>query len=105
MNLQGKNGLIAIGASIILLVGVLFVLFRTTLGERPHNVSPDNAPGYARQSGMTPTGGAPAGPRGAPGGVPSPYGEPPVNTGASTGTPSYGQTPGGGGTEPGRAPQ
>src|SRR5687768_3120150 len=97
MNFQGKTGLIAIGASILLLVGVMFVLFRTTLGERPHNVSPDNAPDYAKQSGMTKTGGAPTGPRAAP------YSQPPNSMADPRGGSSYGGPAGG--NEPGRAPQ
>jgi hypothetical protein len=63
MNLEGSKGIVAVGFAIVALVGVLFFLYRTTMGGPAQRISPDNAPDYAKQSGRTDTGGAPNGPR------------------------------------------
>jgi hypothetical protein len=74
MNLQGKVGPIAVGAVIVLLAGLMFFLYRTTTGEQPHNVSPDNMPDYVKKGRATQPG--------APGG--SPYGAVPKTSAGGT---------------------
>ena len=72
MSLKENAGPIAIAAAVVVLAGLLFFLTRTQLAERPHNVSRDNAPAYAKQSGMVETGGTPTRPRTGPaGGAPT----------------------------------
>jgi hypothetical protein len=59
MKLEGSKGIAAIGLAVVVLVGLLFVMYRTTLAGPSQRISPDNAPDYAKRSGMTQTGGAP----------------------------------------------
>jgi hypothetical protein len=77
MNLQAKAGPAAVVVGLIVVVGVLVFLFRGVVAGPAHNVSPDNAPDYARQSGMTETGGTPTAPR-------APYGPGAAGAGGNT---------------------
>ena len=84
-------GPIAIIGVVVLLVGLLFVLFRTTFSGPAHNVSKDNAPDYAKKSGMVESGGNATNPQAAleamKGGGGAPYGGQGAGRGAPYGGP------------------
>jgi hypothetical protein len=57
MELKGTTGIAAAVAAVVVLVGVLFFLGKTVMGEPPNDVSADKAPAYARERGMLPASG------------------------------------------------
>lgn len=99
MNAKENVQPFAIAGAVVVLVGLLFFLFRANFGSQPHNVSPENAPDYAKKSGMVQTGGTPTNPQAAMpaavGGDQTPYGQTPSGhpsaNGPASGQPAYGR--------------
>jgi hypothetical protein len=98
MEIKGTSGIAAAVAAIVVLVGVLFFLGKTVMGEPPNDVSADKAPAYARERGMIP------GSNGAGGAGAAATGQPNIGYGQGPGyTARRGMGPGGPGGAP--APQ
>lgn len=109
--MKQNAGPIAVVAAIVIVLGLMFTLYRTNFAGPAHNVSPENAPDYAKERGLVQTDGTATDPAaGNPAAVRTPYGGAPKagGPGGGSGYPgasSYGRPPApGGGAAPAPAP-
>jgi len=94
MNLKVTAGPAVIAVSIIVLVAVVYGIYRMSFAPPPHNVSRDNMPAYMKGQGSTYGGQGGQAASGPPGGRPS-YARPPSASGGAPAT-SFGAPPGAG---------